>query len=186
MKSTFSHTTALFLFFLFGIFQMPQVCAQNSFREKNVLFFSPEIDPNVEEIKEATYTSLFSEVSDRFSISGNFKMLKSEFVTSYSNPENAIIKDFCVNNSADFAVIPKVKFFKVGIGKYVLSSQVVVSMKLFDSNGMLISESTYDTFKKNARILGSVENSIKLGAKGALKDVFKNLRKHKRETERTS
>lgn len=52
-------------------------------------------------------------------------------------------------------------------------------MKLYDKTGKLITESNYDTFRKNARILGSAENSIKLGTKGAMKAIKKNLRKIK-------
>ncbi len=167
------------LFLLTGIFQKPLLHAQTGSRSTTVLFFSPEIDPKVEEITDVTNISFFSETTDRFSNSPNFRMVKTETVNSYHQPDSAVITEFCANNDAQFAVIPKVKFFKVGIGRYVLSSQVVVSMKLYDSNGSFISEHHYDTFRKNARILGSAENSIKLGTKGALKDLIKSLRRHR-------
>ncbi|WP_435524123.1 hypothetical protein [Chryseobacterium indoltheticum] len=36
-------------------------------------------------------------------------------------------------------------------------------MKLFDAEGNLITSSEYDTYRKNMRLLGSTENSIKIG-----------------------
>jgi hypothetical protein len=81
------------------------------------------------------------------------------------------------NNDADFAIVPKVKYFKVGFGKYVFSNQVVISMKLFDATGNLLTETDYDTYRKNMRLLGSTENSIKIGTNGAIKGILKKLKK---------
>ena len=74
------------------------------------------------------------------------------------------------------AIIPKVKYFKVGFGKYVFSNQVVVSLKLYDSEGNYIMETSYDTYKGNARLLGSAENSVIIGTKGAIRKMEKELR----------
>ncbi|MEG1591399.1 MAG: pyruvate decarboxylase, partial [Chryseobacterium sp.] len=69
------------------------------------------------------------------------------------------------------------------LGKYVFSNQVVVSMKLFDAEGNLITSSEYDTYRKNMRLLGSTENSIKIGTNGAMKNILKELRKIKPSAE---
>jgi hypothetical protein len=65
----------------------------------------------------------------------------------------------------------------------VFSNQVVVSMKLFDAGGNLLTETDYDTYRKNMRLLGSTENSIKIGTDGAIKDILKKLRKLKSSVE---
>jgi len=110
-------------------------------------------------------------------------MLKTETQISFDSIDKKTIADYCLNNDADFAVIPKVKYFKVGIGKYVFSNQVVVSMKLFDAHGNLITETDYDTYRKNMRLLGSTVNSVKIGTNGAIKDILKQLRKIKPSSE---
>ena len=101
------------------------------------------------------------------------------YVTNKREMINRKIKEYCKNNNAQLAVVPKVKYFKVGFGKYVFSNQVIISMKLYDSMGNFLTETNYDTYKKNARILGSAENSIKIGTSGAVSKMGKNLRKSK-------
>jgi aryl-phospho-beta-D-glucosidase BglC (GH1 family) len=149
---------------------------------KKVLYFNPEVDPDIEEIKAPTNTAFFSAVSDNLSERKN-KMLKTETQISFDSIDKQTIKDYCINNDADFAVVPKVKYFKVGLGKYVFSNQVVVSMKLFDAEGNLLTETDYDTYRKNMRLLGSTTNSVKIGTNGAIKVVIKQLRKLKPSSE---
>ncbi|MDR6403601.1 pyruvate decarboxylase [Chryseobacterium geocarposphaerae] len=145
---------------------------------KKILYFNPEVDPDIEEIKEPTNYAFFSAVSDNLSERKN-KMIRTETQIPFDSVDKQTITDYCVNNDADFAVVPKVKYFKVGIGKYVFSNQVVVSMKLFDAGGNLITETDYDTYRKNMRLLGSTVNSVKIGTNGAIKDILKQLRKIK-------
>lgn len=145
---------------------------------RKVLYFNPEVDPDIEEIKEPTNTAFFSAVSDNLSERKN-RMLKTEVQVSFDSIDRQTITDYCINNDADFVVVPKVKYFKVGLGKYVFSNQVIVSMKLFDAGGNLITETDYDTYKKNMRLLGSTTNSIKIGTNGAIKGILKELRKIK-------
>ena len=102
-------------------------------------------------------------------------MLRVDSYIPFDSVNADHIKEFCKNNNAQFAVVPKVKYFKVGIGKYVFSNQVIVSMKLYDATGKFLAEADYDTFKKNARILGSAENSIKIGTEGAMNFIAKDL-----------
>jgi len=142
---------------------------------QSILYFNPEVFPDIEEIKEPTYSAFYGAVSEKISLHRNFKMLRVDSHLSYEEHDTAVIKEFCHNNNAQFAVIPKVKYFKVGIGKYVFSNQVIVSMKLFDAAGNFLAETDYDTYKKNARILGSAENSIKIGTTGAMKNMEKML-----------
>jgi hypothetical protein len=149
---------------------------------KKVLYFNPEVDPDIEEIKEPTNTAFFSAVSDNLSERKN-RMLKTETQISFDSIDKKTIADYCDNNDADFAIVPKVKYFKVGIGKYVFSNQVIVSMKLFDAEGNLLTETDYDTYRKNMRLLGSTTNSVKIGTNGAIKGILKQLRKLKPSTE---
>ena len=184
MKQTF---TPFLLLFLFISLQSCQ--AQNlgevtpASKSKNtIIYFNPEIEPEVEEIKQTTNDAFFHAVSDYFSSMSNAKMLQVQIPVNYNDVNKTDLMDACKYNDAKFAVVPKVKFFKVGFGKYIFSSQVVVSMKLYDANGNFISENSYDTFRKKARILGSAENSIKIGTLGALKMMMKDWRKNKRQT----
>ncbi|MCS3529583.1 pyruvate decarboxylase [Chryseobacterium sp. JUb7] len=149
---------------------------------KKILYFNPEVDPDIEEIKEPTNHAFFSAVSDNLSERRN-RMLRTETQISFDSIDKKTITDYCSNNEADFAVVPKVKYFKVGIGKYVFSNQVIVSMKLFDADGNLLTEADYDTYRKNMRLLGSTVNSVKIGTNGAIKDILKKLRKIKPSSE---
>ena len=182
MKQT---CTPFLLLFLFISLQSCQ--AQNTgevdfaSKSKNtIIYFNPQIEPEVEEIKHTTNDAFFNAVSDYFSNMSNAKMLKVQIPINYSDVNKTDLIDACKYNDAKFAVVPKVKFFKVGFGKYIFSSQVIVSMKLYDADGNFISENSYDTFRKKARILGSAENSIKIGTLGALKMMMKDWRKNKR------
>lgn len=180
MKKFISFTAFTFLLFA-GISSLK---AQRNTEDKikKVLYFNPVVDPDIEEIKEPTNTAFFSAVSDNLSERRN-RMLKTETQISFDSIDRQTITDYCKNNDADFAVVPKVKYFKVGLGKYVFSNQVVVSMKLFDAEGHLLTESDYDTYRKNMRLLGSTVNSVKIGTNGAIKNILKQLRKIKPSTE---
>jgi hypothetical protein len=146
-----------------------------------VIFFNPEIFPDIEEVREPTYTSFYSAVSDRISRFRNLKVLRVDVKIPFDSVNIETVKEFCENNNADFAIVPKVKFFKVGIWEYVFSNQVIVSLKLYDAAGNFLTETNYDTYKKHARILGSAENSIKIGTVGAMKNLGKNLRKIRKD-----
>lgn len=179
------HISTLSLFFtlsLCSIFVQAQENTSVSLNKAKytILYFNPEIEPEVEEIKGATFEAFFSAVSDYYSGLKNTKILRSQTPITYNDVNKTDVTEGCFNNNAQFAVIPKVKFFKIGFGKYILSSQVIVSMKLYDAQGNLLSDSSYDTFKKKARILGSAENSVKLGTHGALKILRKEFQKGKR------
>lgn len=147
-----------------------------------ILYFNPEVFPDIEEIKEPTYSAFFSALSDQFSTSMNNKLLRVDYNIPYADAESTVIAEFCENNNAQFAVVPKVKYFKVGFGKYVFSNQVIVSLKIYNAVGELLAETSYDTYRKNGRLLGSAENSIKIGTNGALKNINKILRKKNRST----
>lgn len=173
-----STTFIIFALFILSGFSLFKAQRNNDHKIKKVLYFNPEVDPDIEEIKEPTNTAFFSAVSDNLS-ERKSKMLKTEVQISFDSIDKKTISDYCLNNDADFAVVPKVKYFKVGIGKYVFSNQVIVSMKLFDAEGNLITQTDYDTYRKNMRLLGSTVNSIKIGTNGAIKGILKQLRKIK-------
>ncbi|WP_312075663.1 pyruvate decarboxylase [Chryseobacterium sp.] len=172
----------LILLLIFGL-NIQKISAQKHDEIQKILYFNPEVEPDVEEIKEPTNFAFFSAVSDNTSLNRRTKMIKTETQLSFETNDQQTISDYALNNDADFVTVSKVKYFKVGLGKYVFSNQVVVSMKLFDKTGKLITESSYDTYKKNMRLLGSAENSIKIGTAGALKTIQKNLRKLKTTAE---
>ncbi|KQT15094.1 pyruvate decarboxylase [Chryseobacterium sp. Leaf404] len=174
---------ALILLIIFAL-QTNTVSAQKQRDSQNILYFNPEVEPDLEEIKDPTNLAFFSAVSDHISLHKKSKMMKTETQMPFDTADPQTISDYASNNDADFVTVSKVKYFKVGLGKYVFSNQVVVSMKLFDKSGNLITESSYDTYRKNMRMLGSAENSIKIGTAGALKTILKNLKKLKSATEK--
>lgn len=182
MKQNFTPFLLLFLFISLYSCQAQNLgeIALPSKSKNTIIYFNPEIEPEVEEIKQTTNDAFFTAVSDYFSNMSNAKMLKVQIPIEYNDINKRDLIDACKYNDAKFAVVPKVKFFKVGFGKYIFSSQVVVSLKLYDAEGNFISENSYDTFRKKARILGSAENSIKIGTEGALKMMMKDWRKNKR------
>lgn len=173
----------LFSFFLIlSGFQMVSAqfgTSQKVDKKQNIIYFNPEIFPEVEEIKEPTYMAFYAATSEKSSPFRNYKSLRVDANIPYDSVDVDAIKEYCKNNNAQLAVVPKVKYFKVGFGKYVFSNQVLISMKLYDSMGNFLTETNYDTYKKNARILGSAENSIKIGTSGAVNRMGKNLKKSK-------
>lgn len=146
---------------------------------QNIIYFSPEVFPDIDEIKEPTYSAFYSAISEQTGSFRNYKILRVDSYIPFDSVDVESIKEYCKNNNAQLAIVPKVKYFKVGLGKYVFSNQVIISMKLYDSLGNFITETDYDTYKKNARILGSAENSIKIGTTGAMTNMGKTLRKSK-------
>ena len=170
-----------FLFILSG-FQLIDAqigVLQRETKKQNIIYFNPEIFPEVEEIKDPTYTAFYAAISEKNSPFRNYKVLRVDANIPYDSVDVDAIKEYCKNNNAQLAVVPKVKYFKVGFGKYVFSNQVIISMKLYDSLGNFLTETDYDTYKKNARILGSAVYSIKIGTSGAVNRMGKNLRKSK-------
>lgn len=147
-----------------------------------IIYFNPEIFPDIEEIKEPTYLAFFSAVSDQFSNSRVNKLLRVDYNIEFDNASPELIAEFCLNNNAQYAVVPKVKYFKVGFGKYVFSNQVIISLKIFDAKGTMLTETSYDTYRKKGRLLGSAENSIKIGTTGAFENLSKLLRRKNRSS----
>lgn len=143
---------------------------------QNVIYFEPEVFPAIDEIKEPTNTAFFDAASNKLKILGDYRLLRVNANIEYDHVDTEIVKEFCGNNNAEIAIVPKVKYFKVGLGKYVFSNQVIVSMKLYNAKGEFVAETSYDTYKANARLLGTAENSIKIGTDGAIGKMSKELR----------
>nr|WP_314497018.1 pyruvate decarboxylase [uncultured Chryseobacterium sp.] len=175
--------TAITTVFILSISSVKAQKAHTHDKIKKILYFNPEVEPDLEEIKEPTNNAFFSAVSDKLSGFRKNKMMRSDVHVSYDSIDSKTILEYSKNNEADFVIVPKVKYFKVGLGKYVFSNQVIVSMKLFDAEGNFIASSDYDTYRKNMRLLGSAENSIKIGTNGAMKSILKELRKQKPSSE---
>lgn len=146
---------------------------------QNIIYFTPSIYPDVAEIKDATNEAFFSAVSDSYVNNRSRRMVRVDMPVTYEDADRNTIREICINNNATHAVVPHVKFFKVGLGQFVFSSQVVVSMKLYDAEGNFVSESSYDTFRKNARIMGSAQNSIRIGTNGVLRELSQNIKRKK-------
>lgn len=156
---------------------------QGSKIKHNIVYFAPEVYPDIEEIKFPSYQAFYNSISNKMSHYNQMRMTMIENFMAYDSVDVKIIKEVCENNNSDLAVVSQIKYFKVGIGKYVFSNQVLVSMKMFDSKGNLIKESSYDTFKKKKRMIGSTENSIKIGTDGVMNDILKEIRQLNRQAE---
>ncbi|WP_332020510.1 pyruvate decarboxylase [Kaistella sp.] len=180
MNHLYLFALGTFLFFT-GCQSLPaqNITAAKDLKNQNIIHFNPEVFPDIDEIKEPTYTAFYAAVSEKTQYFRNYNMLRVDSYMPYDAVDVDAVVEYCKNNNAQLAVIPKVKYFKVGVGKYVFSNQVIISMKLYDSLGNFLAETNYDTYRKNARILGSAENSIKIGATGAMTNLGKNLRKSK-------
>ena len=108
-----------------------------------IVYFDPEVYPNFEEIKEPTHNVIYSAVSDELKNYGNYKIMHINNANiKYDSVDVNMIKESCLNNGAEIALVPKVKYFKVGLGKYVFSNQVIVSMKMYNNDGELVIENS--------------------------------------------
>ena len=151
-----------------------------------VIYLDPEIDPDVEEIKDPTYFAFFSAVSDHMSSHSHRKFLRINNMMKYDSIDTRTLKEFCVNNDSQLVIVPKVKYFKVGFGKYVFSNQVLVSLKMYDAEGNYIMETSYDTYRGKGRLVGNTENSVKIGTKNAMDLMDKGLKEFLRAYRKTS
>jgi hypothetical protein len=152
----------------------------NSVKLKHVdriVYFNPEVSPDLEGIKEPTSIAFYSAVSDELKNYGSFRILHIDGPIKYDSINTEMVKELCINNGAEVAIIPKVKYFKVGLGKYVFSNQVVISMKLYNNDGNLVIENSYDTYKGSGRLLGTAENSVKIGTSHVIKNMISELRR---------
>ncbi len=145
---------------------------------KQIIYLSPEVYPNLDEIKSPSYQAFFSSISNKISKYPKLKMLRVDSKMSYDSINTDNLREICENNNSEIVIVPKIKYFKIGLGSYVFSNQVVVSMKMYDASGNFIMESTFDTFKKSKRLLGSTENSVKIGTEGAMDLILKEIRAH--------
>lgn len=151
----------------------------NSIKLKKVdriVYFNPEVYPNFDGIKEPTNNALFSALTDELRNYGNFKVMRIDTPIKYDSIDGKVIKELCINNGAEVAIVPKIKYFKVGLGRYVFSNQVIVSLKLYNDDGEMVIENSFDTYKGKARLLGSAENSIKIGTSNVVKNMITELR----------
>lgn len=104
----------------------------------------------------------------------------------YDSIDEKTLKDYCLNNDSQLVIVPKVKYFKVGLGKYVFSNQVLVTLRMYDAEGKYIMESSYDTYRGKGRMIGNTENSVKIGTKNAIDLMTKQFRELMRNAKQTS
>ncbi|MDO4763810.1 MAG: pyruvate decarboxylase [Flavobacteriaceae bacterium] len=158
-----------------------RLCYQNPTlkleKVNKIIYFQPSIFPQIEEIKQPTYQVFSVAVSDQMESFNNIKTILMDHSLEYERVDIEYIKEVGRNNQAEAIVVPNIKYFKVGFGKYVFSNQVLISLKLYDAQGNFLIETQYDTYKGNARLLGKAENSIKIGTKTAVKELLKLIRK---------
>ena len=141
-----------------------------------IVYFDPEVFPDYDGIKAPTNLALYAAVSDELKKYGNYKIMHINDPVKYDSINSDVIKELCINNGAEVAIVPKVKYFKVGLGKYVFSNQVIISIKLYNNDGNLVIENSYDTYKGTGRLLGSAENSVKIGTSNVIKNMISELR----------
>ena len=141
-----------------------------------IVYFDPEVFPDYDGIKAPTNLALYAAVSDELKKYGNYKIMHINDPVKYDSINSDVIKELCINNGAEVAIVPKVKYFKVGLGKYVFSNQVIISIKLYNNDGNLVIENSYDTYKGSGRLLGSAENSVKIGTSNVIKNMISELR----------
>ena len=141
-----------------------------------IVYFDPEVFPDYDEIKAPTNLALYAAVSEELKKNGNYKIMHINDPVKYDSINSDVIKELCINNGAEVAIVPKVKYFKVGLGKYVFSNQVIISIKLYNNDGNLVIENSYDTYKGSGRLLGSAENSVKIGTSNVIKNMISELR----------
>jgi len=146
---------------------------------QKIVYLNPDIYPDFSALQEPTNTAFFGAISNQLQRKRNIQVTRIDTPMDYENIDEELLADLCTNNMADIIIVPHIKYFKVGIGKYVLSNQVVVSLKSYTKKGEFISRVNYDTYAGNARLLGSAENSVKLGVEGALNKMFNALKKQK-------
>lgn len=139
---------------------------------QRIVYFNPEVFPDYEGIREPTNHAFFNTVTNELKQYGDYKILRVDTPIKYDSVDVESIKDYCKNNNAEIAVVPKVKYFKVGIGKYVFSNQVIISMKLYNNEGELVIENSFDTYKGKGRLLGSAENSVNIGTSNVIKNLI--------------
>lgn len=147
-----------------------------------IIYFNPEVFPNYEGIREPTNKAFFNTVTNELRQYGDYKILRVDTPIAYDSVDVQSIKDYCQFNNAEVAVVPKVKYFKVGIGKYVFSNQVIISMKLYNSNGELVMENSFDTYKGKGRLLGSAENSVNIGTSNVIRNLAAALKSRNKLT----
>lgn len=146
------------------------------------VFFNPDVFPDIPEIHRPTDMAFSSAASNFAKENTRIQVVNINTTMSFDSIDVNYIKEICQNNDAQVVLVPKVKYFKVGIGKYVFSNQVVVSVKLYNANGDFVIETSCDTYKGNARLLGTAENSVKIGTEGALRKMLKEIKHHKLNT----
>lgn len=144
-----------------------------------IIYFQPSVFPEIEEIKYPTSQTFFDAVTDHTRLNSNIKVVSMDHSLNYDNIDTQYIKEVAQNNNADAIIVPHIKYFKVGFGKYVFSNQVLVKLKLYNHEGNFLMETQYDTYKGQARLIGKAENSIKIGTKQALKQLIKELKAKK-------
>lgn len=149
---------------------------------QRIVYFNPEVFPSYEGIIEPTNKAFFNTVTNELRHYGDYKILRVDAPINYDSVDVQSIKDYCKNNNADVAVVPKVKYFKVGIGKYVFSNQVIISMKLYNNDGELVIENSFDTYKGKGRLLGSAENSVNIGTSNVIKNLIAALKSRDKQT----
>ena len=62
------------------------------------------------------------------------------------------------------------------------SNQVIVSMKLYNNNGELVMENSFDTYKGKGRLLGSAENSVNIGTTNVVRNLVAALKSRNKLT----
>ncbi|QCX53846.1 pyruvate decarboxylase [Elizabethkingia sp. JS20170427COW] len=146
---------------------------------QRIVYLNPEIYPKFEALQEPTDMAFYSATSDRFRKMGDIQLARIDSPMEYDKIDIPTLKELCENNLGDLIVVPHVKYFKVGLGKYVFSNQVLVRLKVYNKEGKFVMETNYDTYKAGGKLKGSAENYVETGASEVFQKMFKELKKQK-------
>ena len=90
------------------------VSAQNSvfnrdLKIQNVIYFNPEVFPDIDEIKEPTYSAFYSAVSDRISHFRNYKMLRVDANLTFDSADVKTLKELSNNSTRESSTSSELK-----------------------------------------------------------------------------
>ena len=74
--------------------------ASKDSKNQNILYFNPEVFPDIEEIKEPTYSAFYAAVSGKIDDYRHYKMMRVDSYISFDSVDVEAIKEFCRNNNA--------------------------------------------------------------------------------------
>ena len=91
---------ALGTFFLYtGCQSVPaqNISAQKDLENQSIIYFNPEVFPDIDEIKEPTNAAFYAAVSERVPSFKNYNVLRVDTYVPFDNVDLDVIKEYCKN-----------------------------------------------------------------------------------------